>query len=220
MSVITLPSRIFTEAWTYLPTKKSLIFQNDILRKRLAVLALEIQQTKDLRNENDRLRELLHLQKKLQLQTVSAEVISRDPNDWIGSFIIDKGAGEGLKKNSAVCCVKGLVGKISEVDKASSTVMLVTHPNFKAGGEIPGTGINGLVMGAGKDTLKMIYIPMDAEVKQGAMVTTSGMSRMFPRDIVIGRIIAVGKSATGLYKYAVIKPSAFPFDQKEVLCVK
>ena len=220
VGVITFPSRVFSEAWTYLPTKKNLIEQNEILRKRLAILALELQQATDLRGENDRLRDLLHLQKKMAMQTICAEVISRNPNDWIGSLVIDKGSAAGVKRLSGVCSAKGLVGKVAEVDKDSSTVMLVTHPDFKAGGEISGTGINGLVVGAGKDTLKMIYIPMDADVKLGSTVTTSGMSRTFPKDIVIGRIIAVGKSRTGLYKYAVIRPAAYPFDQKEVLCIK
>lgn len=220
VQIITLPVRAVNEAWTYLPTKKTLIEQNDILRKRLAIVALEAQQLRGLKVENDRLRDLLDLKKDLGLRSVPAEVIGRNPNDWLGSLVIDKGSSSGVERLSAVCSAKGLIGKVIDADKDSSTVMLLTHPNFKAGGEISGTGINGVVMGAGKDTVKMIYIPVDAEVKEGAIVTTSGMSRTFPRDIAIGRVIAVGKSRTGLYKYAVIKPSAFPFDQKELLCIQ
>jgi rod shape-determining protein MreC len=220
VQVITFPVRVVNEAWTYLPTKKTLIEQNEILRKRLAIVALEAQQLGGLRVENDRLRDLLGLQKDLGLRSVPAEVIGRNPNDWIGSLVIDRGTSSGVERLSAVCSAKGLIGKVVDAGKDSSTVMLLTHPNFKAGGEISGTGINGVVMGSGKDTVKMIYIPVDAEVKEGATVTTSGMSRTFPRDIVIGRVIAVGKSRTGLYKYAIIKPSAFPFDQRELLCIQ
>lgn len=218
--MITFPAKAVNEVWTYLPTKKTLIEQNEILRKRLAIVALEAQQLAGLRGENDRLRDLLGLQKSMELRSVPTEVIGRNPSDWIGSLIIDKGSSSGVGRLSAVCSAKGLIGKVIDVDKDSSTVMLLTHPNFKAGAEIAGTGINGVVVGSGKDTVKMIYIPIDAEVKEGATVTTSGMSRVFPRDIAIGRIIAVGKSRTGLYKYAVIKPAAFPFDQKELLCIQ
>ncbi len=220
VNVITLPSRIFTEIWTYFPTKKNLIQQNDVLRRRLSALALEMQQLSDLKNENDRLRDLVRLKKSIGLETVAAEILARNPNDWIGSLIIDKGSSAGVKKDSAVCSSRGLLGKVVDVDKDSSTVMLITHPNFRAGGEIRGIGINGVVMGQGKESLKMIYIPMDADVKEGSIVTTSGMSRTFPRDLVIGRIISVTKSRTGLYKCAIIRPLADPSQQSEVLCIK
>jgi rod shape-determining protein MreC len=219
-AILTLPTRIFSEFVSYLPAKRTLLEQNEILRKRLTVLALETQQTKDLRDENGRLRKLLGLRKRYGVEGVSAEVLARNPNDWVGSLVIDKGTSAGLGRHSAVCSAKGLYGTVIDADEDTSTVMLVTHPGFKAGAEIAGTGISGVVVGSGKDTVRMIYIPSDADVKEGAMAVTSGMSRNFPRDIPIGQIIAVGKDRTGLYKFAVIRPAAYPFNDREVLCVK
>ncbi|MFQ5952251.1 MAG: rod shape-determining protein MreC, partial [Candidatus Omnitrophota bacterium] len=115
---------------------------------------------------------------------------------------------------------KGLLGKAIEVDKNSSSVMLVTHPNFKTGGMIREGRVNGIVEGAGKGTIRMLYIPLDADVKKGSVVVTSGFSRIFPKGINIGRVVSVERSKTGLYKYAVIKPFVDPFDQEEVLCIK
>ena len=182
--------------------------------------SLEISQFKELRNENERLRALLKFKKKIGFDTVSAEVIARNPNDWIDSFVINKGSADGMQKDSAVCSSKGLLGKVVEPGRNTSSVMLVTHPSFKAGGMLKDTRINGVVVGAGKGAAKIIYLPIDAKIAKDAVVITSGLSRIFPKGITIGKIVSTGRSKTGLYQYAIIKPSANSFDQEEVLCIR
>ncbi len=66
----------------------------------------------------------------------------------------------------------------------------------------------------------MLYIPMDADIDEGAVILTSGLSRIFPEGILVGRVTAVKKSKTGLYRYAVIKPFTSIYREEEVLCVK
>lgn len=190
------------------------------LRKNIGELNLEAERFKELQKENRRLRELLNFKNRIGFNTVSAEVIVRNPDEWIGSFIIDKGIEDGVEKNSAVCSAKGLLGKVFESRAKTSTVMLITHPGFKAGGMLKDTRINGIIVGGGKDVVKMLYIPIDAEVKKNSIIVTSGFSSIFPKGITIGVVVSVGKSKTGLYKYAIIKPSASSFDQEEVLCIK
>ncbi len=204
----------------YFYSKHRLAGENKLLRKRAADLSLEVARLEELRGENRRLRALLGFKKKIGFDTVSAEVIARDPNDWIGSFVINKGTRDGIRKDSAVCSAGGLLGKVAGVRENTSSVMLVTHPGFKAGGMLKNSRISGVVTGAGKGKLKMIYIPMDAEVARGDVVMTSSFSRIFPKGITIGEVVSVGKSKTGLYKHATIKPSADSFRQEEVLCIR
>ena len=123
-------------------------------------------------------------------------------------------------KDSAVCSAKGLLGKVVEADKHTSSVILLTHPAFKIGGMLKKSRINGIVVGSGKGMAKMLYLPIDADIPEGCIVITSGFSQIFPKGITIGKVVSVRKSKTGLYKYAVIKPSATSFDQEEVLCIK
>ncbi len=220
LRTLSAPARLFVSIREGCVTRRRLRSENRALRKDLADLSLKIEGLKDLRDENERLRELLNFRKKIQYDVVSAEVIARNPNDWIGSFVIDRGAADGVKKDSAVCTAKGLLGKVTGADAETSSVMMIIHPGFKAGGMIKGTGVNGIVVGSGKGTLRMLYIPVDADVGKGDVVVTSGFSRIFPRGIPIGEVVSVGRSRTGLYKYAVIRPSANLFEQEEVLCIK
>ena len=85
---------------------------------------------------------------------------------------------------------------------------------------LKGTRVHGIVVGSGKDSIRMLYLPIDAEVEKGDVVETSGYSQIFPKGITIRHVIRITKSKTGLYKDAILKPAASSFDQEEVLCIK
>lgn len=218
--VLSAPINALSSAGVYFHGKRALEEENAVLEKKIADLSLQIASFTELANENMRLRRLLDFEKNRHLRTVPAEVIARDPSDWVGSFVIDKGAPDGIRKGAAVCSARGLVGRVAEAGDRTSSVMLITHPNFKAGGMIRSTRTSGIVTGAGKGLVKIDYLPVDAEVMKGMEVITSGYSRSFPKGISVGEIVSVEKSKTGLYKSASIKPSADLFDQEIVLCVK
>jgi len=220
LAVFLFPVKLYSKSTWYFQSKKKLIKENEVLSKKTADLELELERFKELVEENRRLRRLLKFKEKIGFDTVSAEVVARDPNKWMGSFIIDKGFDDGVVKNSAVCSSKGLLGKVVEAKADVSRVMLITHPNFKAGGILKRERLNGIIAGSGTGTVKMLYLPVDAKIKKGDVVTTSEFSRIFPKGIGIGRVLSSGISKTGLYRYALIRPFANPFDQEEVLCIK
>ncbi|MBD3380366.1 MAG: rod shape-determining protein MreC [Candidatus Omnitrophica bacterium] len=220
IAALLAPARGLGGVGEYFSSKKDLIRENRSLKKEIGELSLNISRFEDLEEENSRLRELLGFRRNLGFETVSAEVIARNPNDWIGSFMINKGEEDGISKNSAVCSSEGLLGKVVDPGGRISPVMMMTHPGFKTGGILKDTRINGIVVGEGKGRARMLYIPIDAEISPGAEVITSGYSRIFPKGIPVGEVVSVGKSRTGLYQYAVIRPFADPMRQEEVLCIK
>ncbi|MFC1548931.1 rod shape-determining protein MreC [Candidatus Omnitrophota bacterium] len=220
LKLLLIPVKAFSGTAEYFRSKRDLQDENAVLRKESGELSIKIGQYEELQGENQRLRELLRFKKSVGFDTISAEVVARNPNEWVGSFVIDKGADDGIQKNMAVCSSNGLLGKIVESHRKTSTVMLITHPGFRTGGMLRDSRINGVVVGSGKDTVKMLYIPIDAEVGKGETVITSGFSRIFPKGLLIGEVMSVEKSKTGLYKNAIIKPSAESFNQEEVLCIK
>jgi len=214
------PAVFFSHIDNRLENKKEIQSENQLLKGKVGVLSLEIEKYRDLNAENARLRSLLDLKQKIGFDTVSAEIMSRNPNSWVGSFMINKGKKDGIEEGSAVCSANGLLGKVLEVDDTYSSVILASHPGFKTGGMLKGSRITGIVVGEGAGKIKMLYLPVDAEIESGEEVITSGFSRLFPKGIVIGFVSSVEKSKTGLYKTAIIKPAADPFVQEEVLCMK
>ena len=219
-NIVAVPSVLLADMESRFSDKKSVMEENERLKERVGELTLELGSYSEAVRENERLRELLGFRERSGYDAVSAEVVARDPNNWTGAFLMNRGTEAGIEEGAAVCSSRGLIGKVTESSEGRSAAMVITHPAFKTGAMIRGLRINGIVTGQGQDRLKMLYLPLDSEIELGQIVVTSGFSRVFPKGIVIGEVISVDKSRSGLYKYAVLKPSAGLFSQEEVLCIR
>lgn len=217
---VLIPSNFFSNIAAYFSSKDALMRENNLLKKKIGELSLRLGSFAELRGENERLRNLVDFKKRFGFDTISAEVIARNPNDWVHSFMIDKGSADGIRRNAAVCYANGLLGKVVGTQRRVSSVMLITHPNFRIGATVAVLRINGIIVGSGGDTLRMLYLPIGAEVPVGSTIVTSEFSRIFPKDIPIGRVVSIEKDKTGLYQEAIVKPFADPLNQEEVLCIK
>ena len=76
--------------------------------------------------------------------------------------------------------------------------------------------IQGPVGGTGEPTLMMKYIPTEEEVKVGEKLVTSGMDKIFPRDIPVGTVMEV-KAGTP-FKLIRVQPAA-KLDRLETVIV-
>lgn len=63
---------------------------------------------------------------------VNASVISRSPDTWSDLLTINKGSSAGIRKNMAVMCGGGVIGRIIEANAASSKVELITTTDESA----------------------------------------------------------------------------------------
>jgi rod shape-determining protein MreC len=190
------------------------------LELELAAEKDEIARLNEYRSENQRLKALLDFRRELPIQTIPAFVIGRDPSNWANSVIIDRGEDRGIQTNRAVLTARGLVGRVVEVGKSSGKVLLITDPNSKVGVIIQRNRQGGLLVGRPDGRCKMIYISPDADVCAGDEVITAGYGSIFPKGIMAGKVVDVGKEPGRLYKYAIVKPAQDLSRIEEVLCIK
>ncbi|UOF90156.1 rod shape-determining protein MreC [Fodinisporobacter ferrooxydans] len=205
---------------------KSLYEENAKLKLSLNNYANLQAQLLDLQSENARLRKDLQFGKKNQgYQFLAAAVTSRNPGFWNSVVTIDKGARDGIQVDMPVVTSDaGLVGRVEKVAADNATVMLVTDTD-KVG--ISALVLNqkrpfGIVTGSSDypGKLEMSFISKLDGVKKGDMVETSGLSDIFPKGIVIGKIISIKDDPTGLTQTAVIQPTADLNHLEDVLVVK
>lgn len=190
------------------------------LRGELELARRKAEESKFVLEENQRLKDLLSFRKAIPFTTVAAEVIGRDPSNWSNSIIIDKGAAGGVKPNRAVMSTMGLVGRVLEVGRYSSKVILITDPNSKVGVVVQRNRQGGILTGRPDGKCKMLYISLDSDVARGDKVVTAGFGTVFPRGILVGEVSEVGREPGRLYKYAIVAPSQEMARLEEVLCVK
>ncbi|NLU50604.1 MAG: rod shape-determining protein MreC [Syntrophomonadaceae bacterium] len=198
-------------------TRQSLVDENQRLRSELNRLQQERQVLLEYRYENDRLREMLDFKRKNteNYRLHPAEVIARSPELWYKTLTIDQGERDGITRNMVAITPQGLVGRVTAVSAHTSEVLLISDRESAVGVLVQQSRTQGLVEGLGdRNTLKMVNIPYDAEVRPGQVVVTSGLSEIFPRGIRVGKITRIITQPNGLLKYAFIQP-AVDFDKLE-----
>ncbi|KRM54899.1 rod shape-determining protein MreC [Lacticaseibacillus sharpeae] len=189
--------------------------ENERLKSKLDDLAQTKVRNQTLSRENKQLKKQLKLTATLaDYDTVTAAVESRSPSNWLNVLIIDKGSVSGVKKNMPVMSGKGLIGRVTEVNKTNSKVELVSTDNnaanrFAAQVDVGNKTINGVITGydTASGRLVMGQLTTDAKVKKGTKVYTSGLGGRTPKGLFIGTVSTVKKDDYGLANTIYLKPA-------------
>lgn len=195
------------------------MLQADRLNTENGMLRWRLFDFRELNQENARLKELLNFKQKSLLRFVAARVIGRSPDNWTSSIIIDKGKNNRIKIGLAVVSPKGLVGRIVEAADNSSKVLLINDPSQGVSSIVQRSRQEGLVSGTLGGNLIMRYLPEDAQIVPGDIVVTSEFSQIYPKGLLIGRVISVRSDFSGLNKYAAVKPAVELSAVEEVLVI-
>lgn len=162
----------------------------------------------------------------LPYETVSAPVIARDPSGVLRSIIIGGGSGAGIAVGHIVLSDQGLVGRVSEVGPNYAKVLLVTDSSSVVSALVQGSRATGLVRGQFGDTLVMEWILQTEPVKSGDVVVTAGLGTgsdlhsLYPKGLVLGRVVEVAKASDAAYLKAVLSPAVDVRRLERVLVVK
>ncbi len=177
----------------------SLRSENESLRDSVTDLSTQIDEAEAIQAENERLRALLELDESwTTMDRVAATVIADIPNNYRWAVRIDRGSNDGIETDMAVVAPEGLVGKIISVEPDTSIVLLLIDPDAAAKSRVKDKGFVGTVRGNGaEETLSMIGIHPEANVREGDEVVTSGFDLgLFPPSIPIGEVVkAEGEGA-------------------------
>ncbi|MED3549153.1 rod shape-determining protein MreC [Cytobacillus praedii] len=201
--------------------------ENKELKSRLDELARLESEVQKLKKDNTELQEILDIKDSLSaFEPKQATVIGRNPDKWTELLIINKGSRDGIEQNMAVITAKGLIGKVKNSQPFTSTVQLLSSmdPTNRISAEIQADGesIFGFIEGYDdeKGLLMMKRIPSDAKVKKGQTVISSGKGGVFPKGLLIGKVVEVAPAEYGLTQTAYIEPGANFDDIEHVMVAK
>jgi rod shape-determining protein MreC len=199
--------------------------ENAALRERVGTLELDLQHEENLAHEAQRLAEVLDLKQTLPTETIVARVVARDGVPWFRTFTISKGSRHGVKLNAPVLSPAGVVGRVIAVGPHAAKVQLLLDRDASVGVLFARTRVTGVTKGqvgladAGSRDLVIWYVPSLADVVLGDAVVTSGLDQIFPKGLMVGRVIRVG-AGSGLFKEIYVTPSVRFEEVEEVLVVK
>ena len=214
------PYQMSRQASQTLSTRELLISENARLEKRNLELAQTAQQFVALREENDRLRQLLGSRQRLGVEGLVAELIGVVPSPNTFQIEIDKGADAGVFIGQAVIDADGLFGQVVEVAQFTSRVMLVIDAAHAVPVQVLRNDFRSIAAGTGRvDRLELEYVPITADIRVGDQLVSSGLGGHFPRGYPVGEVVSVVVDPTLTYAQVSARPLAALDRARHVLLV-
>lgn len=200
----------FQQIWNF----RSTAAENEQLKERLTALEVELNNARHAEAENERLKALLALDEKNQVQSVPARVIARDPSVWFNTITINRGSTSGIAVNMPVVTGGGIVGRVITVSPFAAQVMLVTDEKAGAGavvGQLGQSGALGSVRGRadlGVGIVEMRYVSGLEKVEVNDTVMTTGQDGIYPPGLHVGRVVEVKNGTATQAHQILIQPGA------------
>ena len=204
--------------WTGYIGLRNVKVENEALKRDLAAAQVAVQEQRALADRTRGLERLLELREHLPLKTVAAEIIGAAATPDFRTLTIDRGTRDGVTPDMAIIAPAGIVGRLVVPSLRSAKVQLLIDRNAAAGAIIERTRVQGVVVGAGDDRLRMEYVSEAFDIVAGDVVVTSGIDGIYPKGFIIGRVESVER-AGGAYKKITIKPAVDFSSLEEVLVV-
>src|SRR5579859_1462747 len=178
--------------WSHYFALQNTSRENDQLRRENDELKLQVNELQSKAAEADRLAGLLNFrQTQRSVPMLAARVIGTSADTASQTVYLDRGERDGIRRNMGVITPDGVVGKVVESYRDTAQVLLLTDKDSGVGAMLADSRIQSPVGGTGEPLLSMKYIPTDDTVNVGEQVVTSGMDRIFPRDLPVGVVAEI-----------------------------
>jgi rod shape-determining protein MreC len=192
--------------------------ENESLKRQLADAQIELQRQRALADRSRGLQQLLELRDQSAVTTVAAEIIAGGASPDFRTVTIDKGTGDGVRRDMAIIAPAGVVGRVVVASPRAAKVQLLIDRNAAAGVIVERSRAQGVVIGGGDERLRMEYVSEAADILVGDAVMTSGIDGIFPKGFRIGYVETVEKNGPA-FKRIGVKPAVDFRALEEVLVV-
>lgn len=184
--------------------------ENNALRRQNAVLAQQLARLPLLRRENAALtRELNFHDLNPHLDIQPARVIGQSVVGLGNSVTVNVGSNEGITIGNPVLDQNGFViGKITQVWQAGSTVGLLTAGDISIPAMDAKTGATGLADTPYGSSPRLDMVLTGRRLNVGDLVVTSGLGNEFPIGSLIGQISSVRTSNVQTFEHAQLRTAA------------
>ncbi len=204
---------------------RELLEQNELLKQKVDELTIENTRLQQDRYELTNLRELYSLDAQYdEYEKTGARIIARDSGNWFYSFVINKGAGDGIAVDMNVMAGSGLVGRVVDVGPNWAKVKSIIADDSNVSAMVLSSADRMVVSGNLKTYASGVIefeqlVDSDDVVVEGDKVVTSDISDKYLPGILIGYINTIAPDANNLTKSGYITPAVDFEHLEEVLVI-
>ena len=153
--------------------------ENDSLNK-WKDLALE------LLAENEELKKLLNSVNKSNEKLIATKVISNSGGSYVKTITINVGSDNGVKLGNPVLNNWGMIGRIVDIGKNASRVLLTTDINSQIPVYFEKSQHRAILVGKNSDLLEIKFLKKRVYLADEERLMTSGEGGVLPRGIPVG----------------------------------
>ncbi|MBD5449919.1 MAG: rod shape-determining protein MreC [Lachnospiraceae bacterium] len=204
---------------------RDLIAENERLKQQVDDLTIENTSLQQDRYELTNLRELYSLDVQYdEYEKTGARIIARDSGNWFYSFVINKGAQDGIAVDMNVMAGSGLVGRIVDVGPNWAKVKAIIADDSNVSAMVLSSSDNMIVSGnlklyaTGVIEFEQLVDSADVVV-EGDKIVTSNISDKYLPGILVGYISTINRDANNLTKSGYITPAVDFEHLEEVLVI-
>ncbi len=218
-----LPVEWIENAGTYLKAVEDIRLAEAHVRKQLVHLSARAGQVEQLSLENERLRKLLELRTQLTTPSQAAEVLYDAADPYTRKVVIDRGLVHGVEAGSPVIDEAGVLGQVTRAHPLVSEVTLLTDRDQAIPVLNTRTGARSVAFGdpmAYGGGLELRYMPGNADVQAGDLLTTSGVDGVYPAGLPVARVDRVERRADSAFARIHCTPLAQTSSVRDVMVLK
>lgn len=179
--------------------------------QRLARQSERSQQVEQLSLENRRLRELLGLRERAQVEGIGAQVLYDAADPYTRRVVIDRGQTHGVKAGAPVIDEAGVLGQVTRVYPLVSEVSLLVDPDQAIPVLNARTGLRSIAFGQPSrsgDSMELRYTVANADMAVGDLLTTSGVDGVYPPGLAVARVTDIERAADSSFARILCEPVA------------
>lgn len=162
--------------------------ENRELKQQIERMQLEQVRLNNDAEQSRRLQALMGFKEQFISRTVAAQVIGSSGSERSRVIYIDKVAKDGIGKDMPVITADGVVGKVLNVFRSSSQVLLIDDQTSGVGTILEQSRLQGVLEGTPNGEIILDKIMNDEQVQPGEKVLTSGGDGIFPKGLLIGTV--------------------------------
>jgi len=180
--------------------------ENEALKDRLSALESQNSMLLESAKELERVKVVVEGKSDLNLDGILADVIGYDPSNWRQTVTLNRGQAGGVFVGAAAVFGTAVVGQIINVSPNTSQVLLVTDHTSGVDSLVQRDRTRGISKGSGRAGLLLDFVGQQEDIKIGDRVITSGMDGVFPKGLLLGKVIYI-EPRTGMFQYIRVKPA-------------
>ena len=187
--IVSLPEQQLNRSLIVINNHLNLYNDHDQLKEKFKSLRGKELDNEYLKFENERLRKIID-EYIINTDELVAKVLLDKESPFLRSIILNKGSKDKIKIGMAVLDGPYLVGKVVEVNYATSRVLLISDLNSKIPVILEPGDIQSIMSGCGKYNGQNQYFKTENTLNDKKIVFTSGSGGIFKSGIPIGEIIS------------------------------